>query len=205
MTFNPVTPNAAQSPGLFPAQNNTNFTRLKTIINTEHVFNDTAQVDDGAHRQVTLVNRTAPGSVPVGTNSMVYGFLASDSVNELWFYDSVTSNQLNWREKSGTVVVGASYVTITTIPTNCFGNIFLFVTTPTNSRFIQTGSFVSDGTVVNGYSDAQKFFTGQDATQILRLAFDGAGASGLNLRVICDISGFNGYTWTYRLFYRKYA
>lgn len=198
MTYDPNAPNAGQSPGLFPTQNNTNFARLKTIFNADHVFNDTAQADDGVHRQMTIVNRLNPGSVPAGTNSMLYGKAATDGVNELWFYNNVTPRQINWREASGTVSVSAAFAVITAIPANCYGYIYLF-----KGRFIQGGTFVSDGTIVNGYSYAEKYISGSGASQILNLGFDGAGASGLNLQVAnAGSAGFNG-TWTYRVFYRQ--
>ena len=72
MTYNANVPNAGDSPGIFPAQGAINFTRLKTLINAEHVFNDTAQVTDGVHRQMTLINRLNPVALPAGTNGMLY-------------------------------------------------------------------------------------------------------------------------------------
>jgi hypothetical protein len=92
MTFDPSVPNAAQSPGLFPAQNNTNYTRVKTIINADHVFNDTAQSTDGVHRQMTLISRAHPVALPAGTNSMLYSF--SGSTQQLWFYDGASHFQM---------------------------------------------------------------------------------------------------------------
>lgn len=72
MTFDPNVPNGGQSPGLFPPQNNTNFARIKTTFNADHVFNDTAQATDGVHRQVTLIARADPSSLPAGTNGIFY-------------------------------------------------------------------------------------------------------------------------------------
>lgn len=72
MTFDANVPNGGQSPGLFPTQANTNFARLKTLINAEHVFNDTAGVTDGVHKQMTTINRSDPVSLPAGTNFMFY-------------------------------------------------------------------------------------------------------------------------------------
>jgi hypothetical protein len=73
MTFSTNVPNAGQSPGVFPAQNNTNFTRLQTIVVADHVFNNTAAANDGFHNQVTLVNRADP----VGANPIIYSKLVS--------------------------------------------------------------------------------------------------------------------------------
>lgn len=94
MTFDPNVPNASQSPGLFPAQNNTNFARLKTIINADHVFNDTAQTTDGVHRQVTLISRAVPVSLPGGTNAILYSWVDALSRTQLRFYNGSTDVQL---------------------------------------------------------------------------------------------------------------
>lgn len=94
MTFNPTVPNASQSPGLFPSQNNTNYTRLKTIINADHVFNDTAQANDGAHKMVTLVDLLAdPVALAAGTNGILYTKV-ENGTSELKFYNGLTVLQL---------------------------------------------------------------------------------------------------------------
>lgn len=90
MSFDANVPNASQSPGLFPGQSNTNFTRLKNIINADHVFNDSAQATDGVHRQCTMIARASPGSLPAGTNSILYTWLDSGSKAQLRFYNGVT-------------------------------------------------------------------------------------------------------------------
>lgn len=76
MTFDPAVPNANQSPGLAPAQLNTNFTRLKALINADHVFNDTTAADDGAHKSIVMVAQTRPtGSLAAGTNGTLYNVI----------------------------------------------------------------------------------------------------------------------------------
>lgn len=94
MTFDPNVPNASQSPGVFPAQNNTNFARLKTIINADHVFNDTAQTTDGVHRQVTMIARASPVGLPTGTNAILYAWVDSQSRTQLRFYNGAVDIQL---------------------------------------------------------------------------------------------------------------
>lgn len=94
MTFNTNVPNAAQSPGLFPAQNNTNFARLKTIINNDHIFNDTAAANDGTHRQVTLTDRAIPGSLPTNTNAILYTWLDTLGRSQLRYYNGIADWQL---------------------------------------------------------------------------------------------------------------
>jgi len=96
MTFDPNIPNAAQSPGLFPPQNATNFTRLKTIINVDHVFNDTAQSTDGVHKQMTMIARAlaTPADLPTGTQSLAYSWIDSLGRTQLRFYNGITDAQL---------------------------------------------------------------------------------------------------------------
>lgn len=92
MSFDPNIPNAGQSPGLFPAQSNTNYARLKTIINTEHVFNDTAAASDGIHRQMTTVNRADP--VTVGAGNAVLYTKSTSGASQLFFYNGVNVQQI---------------------------------------------------------------------------------------------------------------
>lgn len=75
MTFTPNVPVATQSPSQFPPQNGTNFTRVKANFDTEHVFEDTAPMDatsQGVHRQMTMIARLTPVSLPAGTNGIYY-------------------------------------------------------------------------------------------------------------------------------------
>lgn len=94
MTFDANVPNAGQSPGLFPPQNNTNFARLKTIINADHVFNDTSQSTDGVHRQVTMIARASPSSLPAGTNSILYSKVDGSGQTQLFFYNGTLDVQM---------------------------------------------------------------------------------------------------------------
>lgn len=199
MTYDANVPNGGQSPGLFPVQNNTNYARLKTIISGDHIFNDTAANDDGCHKQVTLANRVDPSSVPTGTNSMVYGKAATDSVNELWFYDSVTPRQLNWRVLTGTVSLPKnSYTFVVAVPANMYGFIYLYSST---GLWIQSAQFVSDGSVVRAFSNAEKYADGSGSAPIVR--FDMNGANGLNIRAYDENTGTAPLTWTYQIFYRQ--
>lgn len=203
MTFDPNIPNANQSPGLFPSQANANFARLKTIINADHVFNDSAESTDGVHRQSTMIARAQPVSLPVGTNSILYTWLDSLTQAQLRFYNGTDDFQITPTDTviSGTVDIAVvnTFYKIATIPANVFGEVFLY-----KGRFIQTGNFVSDASVVNGYSYSQKFVSGSAASQILNLGYDGDGASGLDLQVerAGSASGFTGI-WTFKVFYRS--
>lgn len=201
MTYDPNVPNASQSPGLFPPQNNTNYARLKTIINADHVFNDSAQSTDGVHRQVTMIARAIPVILPAGTNSILYSWVDSNSQTQLKFYNGANDYQLTptWSVISGTVTISSSFATLAAVPANVFGEVFMW-----KGRFIQAGTFISDAGIVNGYAYSEKYKSGSSPSQILNFGFDGDGASGLNLQAQNDGSGssFNG-VWTFKILYRS--
>ena len=198
MTYNALVPLNSDSPAIFPAQAQANFTRLQTIISANHVFNLTAQADDGYHNVVTLTQQ-APSGILAAVGRL-YAKTADGRVNLFYMDDQATDYQITptFTVLSGTVNVATdpTYNTITAIPINVFGEILMW-----KGRFIQGGSFVSDATQVDGYSYAEKYVSGSGASQILNLGF-GANASGLNLRVTNNSgASFNG-SWSYKVFYR---
>lgn len=86
MPYQTNIPNAGQSPGLFPAQSNDNFTRLKTMISANHKFNDSAAADDGYHQNIKML----PVSVPGNDSSVGQSFVnTADASNQLWFKDAI--------------------------------------------------------------------------------------------------------------------
>lgn len=88
MSYDPNVPNFNTSPGLFPSKCNTNFARLQTIVNADHMFNDSAAATDGIHKQVTLLTRDAPGALAVG-DGILYTKLVT-GVSQLYFYNGTT-------------------------------------------------------------------------------------------------------------------
>ena len=91
MAYNTNVPNASQSPGLFPAQANTNFSRLKTIMGANHKFNDSAAVDDGYHqiiKELPVAAASVPNDATVGQTFVN----TADPTNQLWHKDG--SNNL---------------------------------------------------------------------------------------------------------------
>ncbi len=142
MTFDPNIPNAGQSPGLFPAQSNTNYTRLKTIINADHVFNDTAQSTDGFHRQCTMLVRAQPGSLPAGSNAILYSWLDAASQTQLRYYNGANDFQITPQVAAPTKLTGSVALagntpsgTIYTVPPNSYGTIFVNYISPAGNFF----------------------------------------------------------------------
>jgi hypothetical protein len=130
-TYNPNVPNSAQSPGLLPPQANANFNRLKTIINADHIFNDTGAENDGYHRQCTMVVRDKPDPLPDASNAVLYSKLDVSSQAQLWYYNGTNDYQLTPFAPTPTKIVGTTVVmkdatsgTIYTTTDNTFGTIF---------------------------------------------------------------------------------
>ena len=202
MSFNAAVPLNSDSPSLFPAQNQTNMTRLRTIVGADHQFNLAALANDGYHNLIHLTQQAPSGAL--AATGRLYAKMGPDGfINLFYMNDAGFEYTLTPAPTviTGTVNIGANatFYTITAIPANVFGEVFLW-----KGRFIQTGNFVSDATVVNGYSYAQKYATGASASAILQLGFDGTGASGLNLTVENNGSGapFLG-VWNYKVFWRS--
>lgn len=201
MTFSTNVPNSSQSPGIFPAQNNTNFTRIKAIFDADHNWLDTSAVAQGAHNQVTLINRADPSSVPSGTDSIFYGKEATDGTNELWFWNGSAARQVDWRLRQDTstgvtVSSSSSYTTIFTPPNNSIGEIYMWAT----SGYMQRGSFVKVGS--NCYGWAMPNFesgSGSTAGTYLKFANVSGGDSTLKAR---KQSGATTRTWLYKVYYR---
>lgn len=183
MTYNPNVPNASQSPGLFPTQNNTNFARLKTIINADHLFNDTAQSTDGVHRQCTMIARAIPGALIPGTNSILYTWIDANNQAQLRFYNGDIDYQLTPNlTTSPTKLTGSVSLTggqtsgnIFNIPANTFGTIFVNYVSPTASnQWRYLGFYRSGSSLVDAFIIKESNNTGRPNISI----------SGANLRVV---------------------
>lgn len=172
MTFDPNAPNPGQSPGLFPTQNNTNYARLKTIINADHVFNDTAQATDGVHRQVTMISRADPVSLPAGTNSILYSWIDGDGQTQLKFYNGTVDYDITPIAPSPLKITGtmalagsATSSSVYTIPTNTFGTIFVNYQFPFGTLYRLYG-FSRTGAQVNTFVISQSGGSGLPAISV---------------------------------------
>lgn len=198
MTFSTNVPNSGQNPSLFPNQSNTNFSRLKTIISGDHVFNDTAADNDGVHNQVTYVNRTAPSSLLTGTNLINYSRNAQDSVPDQWYYDGAANHQTTWREQRGTVAMTTSYANIgAALPADSWGDILMFFNNGTYIE-VQKASFACSNAFVFcwGYD---MIANGDSNTTLIQFG-NSTASTGLAIRGKL-VSGSVG-TWEYRITYR---
>lgn len=94
MTFSINVPNAADSPAIFPAQNNDNFRRIRDIVNNDHNWTDSAAAGQGIHKQVTLINRSTPMGLPAG-NGILYSQADNLGLAQLFWYNGTTNINLS--------------------------------------------------------------------------------------------------------------
>jgi hypothetical protein len=63
MTFDASVPLNSDSPAIFPAQNQTNMSRLQTIVGADHQFNLSAAANDGYHNLIHLTQQAPAGAL----------------------------------------------------------------------------------------------------------------------------------------------
>ncbi len=99
---------------------------------------------------------------------------------------------------SGTIAVPTtSYTNLVAVPANVYGEIFMW-TTALGTRSSQSGSFRSDGTIVEAWGFAQSTDSESSSTP-LKFA-SGSDATTLNIRV--RRSDAASAIWNYRITYR---
>ena len=187
MTFNITVPSAGQSPGLFPPQNNTNFSVLKNIIDRDHIFNDTPAIGDnsGTHRQVTMTARAPPVSLPVGTNSIAYTWIDAFGRAQLIFYDGTTHVQLTPGivaavNFDGTGALGAQTIrsqynvaSVVRTGTGAYTINFAFLM-PNNNYIVQvTGMRNTSGNISNGFIAGNATYGNSVAVGSVKVEFVG--------------------------------
>lgn len=92
MSYNASIPLNSDSPSIFPAQSQTNYTRLQTLIGADHQFNLSAAANDGYHNVVHLTQQ-APSGVLAGTGRF-YGKSSASRINAFYMDDQGAEYQL---------------------------------------------------------------------------------------------------------------
>jgi len=206
MSFSVTVPNAGQSPGLFPTQNNNNFLRLKDIVNADHNFTDSTATNQGAHKQVTFINRTPPVvGFPSGTNAVLYTAFDADNVSQLNFFNGAANYQLTPTSPFTLLGTGTKAITTGTtssmflVPASSFGFLYMWMTDGINYA-METCLWISgtDRVVVSGINNViPNVSSGVNSRPVY---FSNTGiVADLNLRPFTSNSSFNG-TYNYRVF-----
>lgn len=105
MSFDPSNPKNAESPALFPAENRRNMTRLQTLFEADHQFNDAAATNDGWHKIIHWIQQ---GSNPIDPLSPLTDAPSNAGGPPISWYqpDTYGVDRLWLRQKDGGNVTG---------------------------------------------------------------------------------------------------
>lgn len=179
MTFNASVPLNSDSPSIFPSQNQTNMSRLQTIIGADHQFNLTAAADDGYHNIVHLTQQ-APSGALAATGRM-YVKSAGGAINLFYMDDAgleyqITPVSLAPTRVTGSVALAGSATsgTVYTIPNNSQGTIFVNYISPAGNFYRYYLFYKSGNTFVDARAIKESDNTSRPDISI----------SGSNIRIV---------------------
>jgi len=92
MTFNPSIPLNSDSPGIFPAQSQTNYSRLQTLVGADHQFNLTAAANDGYHNLIHMTVQAPTGAL--ATTGRAYVKLSAARIHQFYMDDTGAEYQI---------------------------------------------------------------------------------------------------------------
>ncbi len=92
MTFNPSIPLNSDSPAIFPAQSQTNYSRLQTLLGADHQFNLTAAANDGYHNLIHMTVQAPTGAL--ATTGRAYVKLVAGRIHDHYMDDQGTEYQI---------------------------------------------------------------------------------------------------------------
>jgi hypothetical protein len=173
MTYIITTPNQSASPGIFPGMNNTNFQRLRDIINSNHNFVDTDPGmnpnTQGYHNRVSFINIVGLPTLN-SADSVLYSQLDGNGVSQLNFLNSagnvvLTPPSLTTPQKlTGTISLNSGQgMTVFPYPGyNWAGTGWAII--------VGTKTFCYTDLVVSGNANGQQYFNN----------IDGNSSGGLN-------------------------
>lgn len=166
--------------------------------------------EDGRHRFIQSVGFTSTAAAPndfypvlgAGMETLIFPLLSKGSVQ--WFHKNQNNNDNiyqfspNFIQGTVTITSSSSYVTITSVPNNVYGEIFMW-SDDTGSNTGQTGFFKSKSNQVDAWSNLFRIQGTSDSYAALKFG-NGSEASGLDIRVRRDQSSKTA--WNYRITYR---
>lgn len=162
---------------------------------------------DGRHRYINSVGFTTggPPGVPddpllgADMDTLLYPKETNSSVQ--WFHknqdDDLNLYQVTPNQIKGTanITSTSTYTTLTAIPINVFGEVFMWKDGTTLS---QSGTFITDGTICEGYSNVQRLNSGSDTVNI---ELRNTTSAGLGLQGRLRTASLSG-NWNYIVWYR---
>lgn len=187
MTYSSGVPAQLASPGIFPAQGNTNFARLQTIIGGDHQFNLSAAANDGYHNLIHLTAQAPSGALAATGRLYVK---TAGSYLQLFYMDEagrayqITPGIIAAVNFNGTGAVGVqtlrSSINVTSVTKTSTGSYTIaFTTAIANNNYIVqcTGMRNATGDVSNGYIAGNATYGTSVAVGSLKVEFNGGSSS----------------------------
>ena len=186
MTFDPAIPLSGDSPSIFPAQNQTNYTRLQTIIGADHQFNLSATANDGYHNVVHLTQQAPTGAL--ASIGRLYSKSSDSRIHQFYIDSSGDSYQVTPTLPIRACVnfsgVGAaairSQVNVASVVRDAQGQYTINFTTamPNVNYIVQvTGMRNSSNTACVGSIRSSATYSNSVQTGFVKVEFSGSGSA----------------------------
>lgn len=104
MTFDSSKPNSNESPSQFPAQAQTNWSRIEAIVSADHQWNDAADASDGKHNKARFPEQASAPST--AANEVALYSKEANSISELYMRRESDGNEIQMT--TGAVSAAAS-------------------------------------------------------------------------------------------------
>lgn len=93
MSFDNLIPLQANSPGIFPNQCQVNMTRLKTIVDADHQFNNSPAANDGFHTLIRMIPQAPTGTL-AGIGRLYAQLVTAGTVELFYMNDTGLAEQI---------------------------------------------------------------------------------------------------------------
>jgi hypothetical protein len=189
MTFNAAVPLNSDSPGIFPAQNQTNMARLQTLLGADHQFNLTAAANDGWHNVVHLTQQ-APSGVLAATGRL-YAKSSASRIHAFYMDDTGAEYQMtptmpiraavnfNGTGANGVKTMRSQFnvASVTKTATGAYTIAFTTAMPDANYIVMATGMRATVGDISNGQVTGDTTYSNSVTTTSVKVQFNGGSSS----------------------------
>lgn len=189
MTFNAAIPLNSDSPSIFPAQSQTNYARLQTLVGADHQFNPTAAANDGYHNLIHMTLQAPTGAL--ASTGRLYGKSSAGRVHAFYMDDTGADYQItptmpiraavNFNGLAASVVAGKSPMrsnfNVTDVTYNATGDYTINFTTamPDANYIVQICGMRGTTSTCNGMVKGNATYGTNVKTTSVRIFFEGGG------------------------------
>jgi hypothetical protein len=191
MTFDPAVPLNSDSPSIFPAQNQTNMSRLRTIIAADHQFNNTAAGNDGYHNLIHMTLQAPSGAL--ASTGRFYSKISAGRVHSFYMDNAAAEYQITptmpirasvnftGSAVNGAQVIRSQYNVASVTRTSTGGYTVAFTTAmPDNNYIVQVCGMRDSDDVLKAFVRGSGTYGNSMATTFVRIGFAGSSSAFLD-------------------------